>query len=147
MIDGLQLGTGVSAGCRMEHRDSQGSPSALKPKTSGSKELDPTGRSQNEPGAKLDAGKPDASLLLMFGRALEAVAVVGTFGARKYTRGGWQQVPDGINRYTAAMLRHVLKENHEPRDLDSGLLHAAHATWNALARLELMLREGDHAEE
>jgi hypothetical protein len=106
-------------------------------------EVDPNGINQHAEGAKLDYGKPDASLLLMFGKALTAVAEVGTFGARKYTRGGWQSVTDGRNRYTAAMLRHVLKENNEDHDPDSGLLHAAHATWNALARLELMLREED----
>ena len=104
-------------------------------------EVDPHGLSQNEAGAKLDAGKPDASLLLMFGKALTEVAQVGTFGAQKYTRGGWQSVADGQNRYTAAALRHLLKENYEQRDPDSGLLHAAHAAWNALARLDLMLRE------
>lgn len=106
-------------------------------------EVDPHGIGQHQEGAKLDAGKPDASLLLMFGKALTEVAQVGTFGARKYTRGGWQSVADGRNRYTAAMLRHVFKENNEDHDTDSGLLHAAHAAWNALARLELMLREED----
>lgn len=107
------------------------------------KESDPHGIGQHEVGAKLDGGKPDASLLLMFGKALREVGSVGTFGAGKYTRGGWQSVPDGGNRYTAAMLRHVFKEHYEACDTDSGLLHAAHAAWNALARLELMLREED----
>jgi hypothetical protein len=94
------------------------------------------------PGAKLDGGKPDASLLLDFGRALAAVAQVGTFGKEKYTRGGWISVPDGQNRYTAAMMRHLLAEAYELRDPESGLMHAAHAAWGALSRLELMLREG-----
>lgn len=110
-------------------------------------EGDPHGLDQHEAGAKLDAGKPDASLLLMFGHALSAVAEVGTFGARKYTRGGWQSVPNGRHRYTAAMLRHVLKENYEADDPDSGLLHAAHAAWNSLARLELLLREEEGDEK
>jgi len=40
------------------------------------------------------------------------------------------------------MYRHLLKEHiGEQRDKDTQLLHAAHAAWNALARLELMLRE------
>lgn len=104
-------------------------------------EVDPNGLNPNQAGAKLDGCKPDASLLLMFGKALEAVAEVGTFGARKYSRGGWQSVPNGVDRYTAALLRHLLKENYESTDKDSGLLHAAHAAWNALARLDLMLRE------
>lgn len=105
------------------------------------KEIDPNGLSSSTPGAKLDGGKPDLSLLLMFGNALAEVGAVGTFGAKKYTRGGWQSVPDGITRYTAALLRHVLKSFYEPYDPDSGLLHLAHAAWNALAILELTLRK------
>lgn len=95
-----------------------------------------------DPGAtKHDGGKPDLSLLLMFGLALKDVGAVGTFGAAKYSRGGWQACPDGINRYTAALLRHVMSENTELLDPESGVRHATHAAWNALARLELMLRE------
>jgi len=109
-------------------------------------EQDPHGISQHESGAKLDAGKPDASLLLMFGKALLAVAQVGTFGAEKYTRGGWQKVAGGITRYTAALLRHLFKEQDEDYDSDSDLLHAAQVAWNALARLELILREREDGE-
>ena len=104
-------------------------------------EGDPNGLDQHAHGAKLDRGKPDLSLLLMFGHALEEVGRIGTFGAQKYTRGGWQGVAFGNNRYTAALLRHLCKEHYEKVDTDSGLLHAAHAAWNALARLELQLRE------
>lgn len=104
-------------------------------------ERDPTGLSANEPGAKLDAGKLLAGVLVDFSLALTAVAEVGTFGAKKYSRGGWQHVDRGIERYSDAKWRHALKERHEPRDPDSGLLHAAHEAWNTLARLELMLRE------
>jgi hypothetical protein len=111
-------------------------------------EKDPNGIEQHAAGAKLDAGKPDASLLLMFGKALAAVSAVGTFGAAKYTRGGWQSVDDGINRYTAALLRHLCVEHYEAVDDQSQLLHAAHAAWNALARLELIIREdGSEADE
>lgn len=107
----------------------------------GKGESDPNGVAQHAHGAKLDSGKPDASLLLMFGKALEAVAEVGTFGAEKYTRGGWQGVKDGINRYTAALLRHIFKEHYETMDRDLPVMHAAQVAWNALARLELMLRK------
>jgi hypothetical protein len=31
-------------------------------------------------------------------------------------------------------------------DLESGLLHAAHAAWNSLARLELLIKESEGAE-
>jgi hypothetical protein len=109
-------------------------------------EKDPDGIGQHKAGAKLDAGKPDTSLLLLFGKALLAVAEVGTFGARKYTRGGWQKVGDGITRYTAALLRHLFKEQDEDYDSDSELLHAAQVAWNALARLELILRERENGD-
>jgi hypothetical protein len=108
-------------------------------------ETDPTGRSPHEPGAKLDAGKVMAGVLSDFSLALLEVAKVGTHGARKYSRGGWQSVPDGIARYTDALWRHLLKERHDALDADSGLLHAAHLAWNTLARLELILREQEVA--
>lgn len=104
------------------------------------KDVDPNGLDQHAPGAKLDNGKPMAGLLQDFARALLAVAEVGTFGARKYVRGGWQHVEDGHNRYTDAMVRHFLAERQSERDEDSGLLHEAQTAWNALARLEIKLR-------
>jgi len=106
-------------------------------------EADPNGIEQHRPGAKLDAGKPMAGVLGDFGLALLAVAEVGTFGANKYTRGGWQSVPNGVERYTDAAWRHLLKERMEELDNDSNLRHAAHMAWNSLARLELMLRESE----
>lgn len=106
-------------------------------------EIDPTGRKPNDPGAKLDQGKNRLGLVLFgFSRALQAVGRVGTYGAQKYSDNGWMQVPDGKARYTDAMLRHLMKEAAgEEKDTDTDLLHAAHSAWNALARLELMLRE------
>jgi hypothetical protein len=105
-------------------------------------EVDPLGRDPHSPGAKLDAGKRrDGLVLLAFARALAEVSKVGTYGAQKYTENGWISVPDGEARYTDAMLRHMLAEGAgEARDKDTGLLHAAHAAWNALARLDLMVR-------
>lgn len=104
-------------------------------------ERDPNGIDAHTPGAKLDAGKPDASLLRDFGLALLAVAEVGTYGAKKYSRGGWQTVTDGYNRYSAADFRHKFYGRYEELDPDTQLLHDAHAAWNALAALELKLRE------
>lgn len=103
---------------------------------------DPHGVDQHQPGAKLDASKIRPGLVVGgFPRALLAVAEVGTYGARKYTDHGWVQVPDGRRRYTDAMLRHLLAEHAgEQNDQESGLAHDAHAAWNALARLELRLR-------
>lgn len=110
-------------------------------------ERDPNGVEPHAPGAKLDDGKPEADLLQDFGLALMAVAEVSTYGKRKYSRGGWLHVADGFNRYSAAMMRHWFKESVEEYDADSDLLHAAQVAWNALARLELMLRENNQKGE
>lgn len=99
---------------------------------------------------KYDAGKPCPyrGVFDYFPRAIEAVAAISTFGARKYAWKGWEGVDDGIARYSDAMVRHLLKEGKgEYLDDDSGLPHAAHAAWGALARLELMLRENDKTNE
>lgn len=108
-------------------------------------EADPFGRDPHTPGAKLDAGKPRCVLVLGgFARALLEVCKVGTYGAVKYTPNGWTQVPQGQERYDDAGLRHWLIEHAgAPTDPDTELLHAAHAAWNSLARLDLMLRERD----
>jgi len=108
-------------------------------------ELDPLGKSQHEEGSKLDAGKLRAGLMLEgFANALLAVSEVTTKGAAKYTPRGWETVPNGIERYTDAMVRHQLKElTGEKYDTDTGCLHAAQLAWNALARLELMIRENN----
>lgn len=106
------------------------------------REVDPNGKSAHETGSKLDAGKPRVGLVLgAFSNALLAVSEIGTFGANKYTDNGWLDVPDGHARYTDAMLRHLFKESYEDLDADSGLAHDAHLAWNALARLELRIRE------
>ncbi len=104
-------------------------------------ESDPLGRNPHTPGAKLDAGKNRLGLVVLgFSRALEQVGRVGTYGAQKYTPNGWMSVPEGIDRYTDAMVRHLLSESREATDTDTNHLHAALAAWNALARLDLMLR-------
>ena len=105
-------------------------------------EQDPNGLAQHQPGAKLDAGKPRPALVLgAFALALQAVVKIGTDGANKYTPNGWLAVPNGIERYTEAKMRHQLAElAGETVDPLSGDLHAAHEAWNALARLELILR-------
>jgi len=98
---------------------------------------------QHSPGAKLDNDKVEPELIQRgFARALYAVAEVGTYGAQKYTRDGWESVPDGKRRYTNAMYRH-LNQAHVgyERDPETDLLHLSHAAWNLLAVLELTLRE------
>jgi hypothetical protein len=93
---------------------------------------------------KYDGGKPPIfrGAVSYFPRALGAVAAVSAFGASKYAWKGWEGVSDGYNRYSDAMVRHLTYEGKgEVLDPDSGLLHAAHCAWNALARLELLIKE------
>lgn len=107
-------------------------------------ERDPNGTDPRAGGAKLDAGKPCLwrGLIDYFPQALDAVATVATFGAAKYSWGGWRTVPEGFERYSDAMVRHLVAESAQgPLDNDSGLHHAAHVAWNALARLELLLSQ------
>lgn len=91
-------------------------------------------------GVKYDLGKPRPSLVLgAMAKALYEVAKVATFGAEKYSDNNWLLVENAKQRYTDAMYRHLL--SGEGFDPESGLRHAAHAAWNALARLELELQE------
>ncbi|HVP57589.1 MAG TPA: dATP/dGTP diphosphohydrolase domain-containing protein [bacterium] len=100
-------------------------------------------------GEKFDAGKIDLlTLFTYFPRALAAVATVSEYGLRKYassnaTGSGWQKVPDGMRRYGAALLRHLRLQakGEDYDDQDSGLAHSAQVAWNALAVLELALRD------
>lgn len=110
-------------------------------------EHDPFGLSAHVPGAKLDAGKIRPALVLGgFARALKEVARVGTYGAQKYTENGWVLVANGVDRYDDAMLRHWLDEHSGVElDRDTELRHAAHAAWNALARLDLLVRQSEGA--
>ena len=99
---------------------------------------------------KYDSGKPCTyrGVVQYFPRAVTAVAEISTFGASKYAWAGWEKVDDGVARYSDAMMRHLFKEGAgEEFDDDSGLMHAAHAAWGALARLELILREKENKSE
>ena len=88
-------------------------------------------------GTKNDEGKFMGQLLGDFSRALVGVAEVGTFGAKKYTRGGWKTVPNAYQRYYDALWRHLLLANQEQCDSESGMWHLEHAAWNLLAIIEL----------
>ena len=106
-------------------------------------EADPSGLSASTPGAKLDAGKIDIAMILaLFPRALFGIGSVGVFGAEKYSLGGFLEVKDGVHRYTAAGVRHMLK-NFISEDLDDDSLmeHKCHKAWNAMAELELFMRD------
>lgn len=65
--------------------------------------------------------------------AVEAVAKVLGFGAQKYEPDGWKEVPDAVNRYNSALLRHLVEiQKGEEIDPESGLPHIDHVACNAL---------------
>lgn len=98
-------------------------------------------------GRKLDAGKSPLlqGVLAYFPNALAAVGKVSEYGKEKYKLQyedkNWSRVEGGLGRYGDALARHTTRhaagESHDP---ESRLLHVAHAAWNALAVLELVLR-------
>lgn len=95
------------------------------------------------PGAvKYDAGKPTLLKggLTYFPRAIALVSAVSHFGANKYAWDGWRDVDNGFDRYSEAMVRHLVEEGSaNPLDPDSGYPHIGHTAWNSLARTELYL--------
>lgn len=97
---------------------------------------------------KMDVGKAPVvcGFTSYFPRAINAVAMVSEYGARKYNDGNyktdWQTVPNGFNRYDDAVGRHLTKAALEPYDGESELAHLAHRAWNAMAALELALMAG-----
>lgn len=98
--------------------------------------------------AKMDVGKPPIvrGVINYFPNAIRQVALVSEYGARKYDWNGWADVPNGEQRYADAIGRHLVDAATEPYDTDpekgSDLPHLAQVAWNALATLELALRNG-----
>ena len=88
---------------------------------------------------KFDQGKPRYSLVPA--SALEAVAMVLTFGAEKYSAESWREVED-TDRYLDALIRHVeAVRKGEVYDQESGLQHMAHVATNAMFLFEFQLRD------
>ncbi len=96
------------------------------------------------PGVKHDVEKPRLDLLVAgMPHALEEVAKVLTFGARKYAAHNWRVVPEAPDRYLAAGMRHELAHARGERaDPETGFHHLAHKLCCDLFRLELVLRGG-----
>jgi hypothetical protein len=66
--------------------------------------------------------------------AVDEVVKRFTHGAKKYDPDNWKQVPDAVNRYKAALMRHFSAycqgEKYDP-DAE-GLSHIGAVAWNAL---------------
>jgi hypothetical protein len=87
-------------------------------------------------GVKDDASKPMWHLLPW--KAITGLVSVLTFGASKYSPNGWRTVPNGRDRYLAALLRHLsAMQMGEEVDPESGLRHIDHVLCNAAFLAEL----------
>jgi hypothetical protein len=77
-------------------------------------------------GSKFDSGKPRFSLLPH--NTLSPVLRVLEAGAVKYSVNNWQHVENPRERYYDAAVRHLYAWFHgEPKDLETGESHLAHA--------------------
>lgn len=87
-------------------------------------------------GLKTDAGKPRWDLIPPF--ALQDVAAVLEFGARKYAPDNWRKVEGARWRYLRAGIGHTFAVLRGERlDSESGLPHLAHAICSLMFVLEL----------
>ena len=95
-------------------------------------------------GTKYDNGKLRlAEMFIDFKIPMEELCKVWEFGANKYEKSNWKKLQNPIDRYTNAMLRHLIAEETNLVDDESKLLHAAHIAFNALARLYFIVRNKD----
>ena len=83
-------------------------------------------------GQKLDANKLRYDLIPW--DALDEVVKRFTHGAEKYAPDNWKNVPDAVNRYRVALMRHFSAYCQGERDdCDAGgLSHIGAVAWNAL---------------
>lgn len=101
-------------------------------------------REPDPPGMKFDGDKPRMHLLLNdMNLAILEVGKVATFGAKKYSDRNWRKVENLHERYSSALYRHMLEDSFGggATDDESGFLHAAHAAWCALARLQILIEK------
>lgn len=92
-------------------------------------------------GIKYDKQKPRlGEMILDFKEPLLELCKVWEFGADKYEKSNWKLLEDGEERYTNALLRHLVAEVDNRYDDESKFLHSAHIAFNALARLYFIAR-------
>lgn len=97
-----------------------------------------TGENMKEQAMRFNEGKPELGYLLDFPHAIVGMASVAAFGAEKYERDNWKKgLP--ANQVINSLLRHLTSlKAGEVEDLESGLLHTSHITWNAMALAEMV---------
>ena len=94
-------------------------------------------------GTKHDNGKPlIGDMIIDYKEQMLELCKVFEHGTKTYGLGNWKRVENGKDRFTNAMIRHLLRED-EVYDAETGLLHAAQVFFNAGARLYFILKEID----
>ena len=99
-------------------------------------------------GVKTNKNKPQLSILFtQFPEALKAIARCSEYGHLKYKETdadylNYQRVEEGSKAYADAGLRHRLYRKRTT-DIESGLPHAYHVAWNALAELQIWIMENE----
>ena len=94
-------------------------------------------------GIKYDSNKPRlAEMIISFREALTELCKVYEFGLNKYGKDNFRELENGKNRYLNALIRHMVAEEDNPVDKESGISHSAHMAFNALAYLFFDLKEG-----
>ena len=97
-------------------------------------------------GRKSDSEKTRWDLLQF--DMLKEVAEVATFGAKKYAPDNWKKVPDPVDRYFSALMRHLVAwRMGEETDEETGFRHLAHACWNVLSLMWFTRRRGKSVKE
>jgi hypothetical protein len=79
-----------------------------------------------------------------FASAIWETGEVSKYGAKKYSASSWRDVPNGLQRYKEAFMRHYIQYlKGEYFDKESGLPHLSHALWclNAVFTIELEKRQ------
>jgi hypothetical protein len=93
-------------------------------------------------GMKFDSEKRRMGLLPP--RALESVADVLTFGAKKYLPNNWKYVENGHERYLDAALRHMSAYmKGEYADPETGMPHLSHALCCLMFIVDLDIEEDE----
>src|SRR5690606_4195015 len=107
-------------------------------------------KSNEEQGRKDNSTKLPMSILFkQFPRALQAVILASSYGHNKYINEdkdhlNFSRVKEGSKAYHDADIRHQLdKEIYGENDIESGLPHIFHETFDKLAKCELWIKENN----